>query len=104
MDPNVRPVVKLNYLTFTRSDISFSISVVSQFLNSPSHNHWDVVIQIFNYMKESPRKQFIFCDRGNTNIIGYSYVDWAKYASGSRSTSGYCVFIDRNLISWKNKK
>jgi len=28
-----RLVEKLNYLTFTRSDVSFTVSVVSQFLN-----------------------------------------------------------------------
>jgi len=34
-----RLVGKLNYLTITRLDISFAISVVSQFLNSPCEDH-----------------------------------------------------------------
>ena len=41
-----RLVGKLNYLTITRLDIFFPISVVSQFLQSPSDSHWDVVIHI----------------------------------------------------------
>jgi len=40
-----RLVGKLNYLTVTRPDISFAVSVVSQFLNSPCANHWNVVIR-----------------------------------------------------------
>ncbi|MCI37962.1 hypothetical protein A2U01_0059190, partial [Trifolium medium] len=36
--------------------------------------------------------------------MGYPDADWAGDASDRRSTSGYCVFIDGNLISWKNKK
>ena len=32
-------VGKLNYLTITLLDISFSVSVVSQFLQSPCDNH-----------------------------------------------------------------
>ena len=38
-----RLIGKLNYLTITRSDISFLMSVVSQFLQSPCDNHCDVV-------------------------------------------------------------
>ena len=34
-----RLVGKLNYLTVTHSDISFAVSVVSQFLNSPYQDH-----------------------------------------------------------------
>ena len=34
-----RLVGKLNYLTITRSDISFLVSVVSQFLQSPCDDH-----------------------------------------------------------------
>ncbi|RVW47659.1 Retrovirus-related Pol polyprotein from transposon TNT 1-94 [Vitis vinifera] len=38
-----RLVGKLNYLTITRPDISFPVSVVSQFLQSPCDNHWDAM-------------------------------------------------------------
>ncbi|RVW53512.1 Retrovirus-related Pol polyprotein from transposon RE2 [Vitis vinifera] len=72
-------VGKLNYLTITRPDISFPVSVVSQFLQSPCDSHWDVVIRILRYIKSTPGQ-----DR--------------------RSTSEYCVFIGGNLISWKSKK
>jgi len=34
-----RLVGALNYLTVTHTDISFAVSVVSQFLNSPSEDH-----------------------------------------------------------------
>ena len=34
-----RLVGKLNYLTITRPDISFPVSVVSQFLQSPCDSH-----------------------------------------------------------------
>jgi len=39
-----RLIGKLNYFTVTRLDISFAVSVVSQFLNSPCEDHWNVVI------------------------------------------------------------
>jgi len=51
-----RLVGKLNYLIVTRPDISFAVSVVSQFLNSPCEDHWNVVIRILKYIKRSRGK------------------------------------------------
>nr|KYP76032.1 Retrovirus-related Pol polyprotein from transposon TNT 1-94 [Cajanus cajan] len=99
-----RLVGKLNYLTMTRPDISFPVSVVSQFLNSPCESHWLAVVRILRYIKRSPGKGLVYNDRGHTNIVGYSDADWAGDASDRRSTSGYCVFMGGNLVSWKSKK
>ena len=51
-----RLVRRLNYLTITKSKISFPVSVVSQFLQSPCVSHWDVVIHILRYIKGTPAK------------------------------------------------
>jgi len=47
---------KLNYFTVTRPNISFAISVVSQFLNSPCEDQWSAVIRILKYIKGYARK------------------------------------------------
>ncbi|KAK2437071.1 putative mitochondrial protein [Trifolium repens] len=99
-----RLVGKLNYLTVTRPDISFAVSVVSQFLNSPCQEHMDAVIRILKYIKGAPGKGLIYKDRGHTQIVGYSDADWAGSPIDRRSTSGYCVLVGGNLISWKSKK
>nr|CAN79194.1 hypothetical protein VITISV_000236 [Vitis vinifera] len=99
-----RLVGKLNYLTITRPDISFPVSVVSQFLQSRCDNHWDVVIRILRYIKGTLGQGMLYEDRGHTQIVGYTDADWAGSPSDRRSTSGYCVFIGGNLISWKSKK
>ena len=31
-------------------------------------------------------------------------VDWVGSKEDRRSTSGYCVFVEGNLVSWKSKK
>ena len=99
-----RLVGKLNYLTVTRPDISFAVSVVSQFLTSPCKDHWNALIRILKYIKNAPGKGLIYKDKGHTQIIGYSDADWASSPVDRRSTSEYCVFIRGNLVSWKSKK
>ena len=46
----------------------------------------------------------LYENKGHTQIVGYSDVDWAGSPTNRRSTSRYCVFIRGNLISWKSKK
>ena len=46
-----RLVGKLNYLTVTCPDIAYSISVVSQYMPSPTVDHWAAVEQILCYLK-----------------------------------------------------
>ena len=45
---------ELNYLTLTRPDISFHVSIVSQFLQSPCDSHWDAAVLILCYIKGTP--------------------------------------------------
>ncbi|RVW51938.1 Retrovirus-related Pol polyprotein from transposon RE2 [Vitis vinifera] len=99
-----RLVGKLNYLTITRPDISFPVSVISQFLQSPCDSHWDAVIRILRYIKSTPGQGVLYQNRGHTQVVGYTDADWAGSPTDRRSTSGYCVFIGGNLISWKSKK
>jgi len=99
-----RLVGKLNYLTITRPDITFAVSVVSQFLSAPRTGHMDAVLRILRYLKKTPGKGLLYSDQGHARVAGFSDADWAGCPIDRRSTTGYCVFFGGNLVSWKSKK
>ncbi|GJX43968.1 ribonuclease H-like domain-containing protein [Tanacetum coccineum] len=39
-----------------------------------------------------------------SQLIAYSDVDWAVCPATRRSTSGYCVFLGDNLLTWSSKR
>ena len=86
-----RLVGKLNYLTITRPDISFPVSVVSQFLQPPYDGYWDVAFRILRYVKGTISQGVLYENIGHTQIVGYSDADWAGSPTDRCSTSGYCV-------------
>ncbi|GJZ92910.1 ribonuclease H-like domain-containing protein [Tanacetum coccineum] len=38
------------------------------------------------------------------NLVAYSDADWAGCPTTRRSTSGYCIFLGNNLLSWSSKR
>ncbi|XP_057434172.1 uncharacterized protein LOC130726869 isoform X2 [Lotus japonicus] len=99
-----RLVGKLNYLTVTRPDIAFPVSVVSQFMSSPTDAHWEALIRIVKYLKKAPGRGIVYRDHGHMRVEAFSDADWAGSPMDRKSTTGYCVFLGGNLISWKSKK
>ncbi|KAM1408355.1 hypothetical protein ACFX2I_008888 [Malus domestica] len=72
-----RLVGRLIYLSHTRPDIAYAVSVVSQFMHSPSEAYMDVVTRILRYLKMAPRRDLVFSKNGHLNVEGYTDADWA---------------------------
>ncbi|XP_026378109.1 uncharacterized protein LOC113272498 [Papaver somniferum] len=94
----------LQYLAFTRPDISYDVNYVSQFMHKPTDIHLQLLKRILRYIKGSLRSGITLI-RGNcTTITAYSDSDWDGCPYSRRSTTGYCVFLGDNLVSWSSKK
>ncbi|XP_021801770.1 uncharacterized protein LOC110745920, partial [Prunus avium] len=94
-----RLVEKLNYLAHTRPDIAYAVSVVSQFMHSPSEDHMGVVMCVLWYLKVTPGKGLMFSKYGHTDVEGYTDTDWAGSVTNRCFTSGYFTFVGGNLVT-----
>ncbi|TQD71452.1 hypothetical protein C1H46_043006 [Malus baccata] len=105
-DPSVyqRMVGKFIYLTITRPDISYSVSLASQFMHSPTLVHWEIVKRILRSLKGSIGRGIIMKNNGSNHILAYTNADWAGNALDRKSTTGFCTFVGGNLVTWKSKK
>ncbi|KAK3012421.1 hypothetical protein RJ639_010652 [Escallonia herrerae] len=97
-------VGRLIYLSHTRPNIAFSVSVVSQFMNNPTEEHLDAVYRILRYLRMTPGKGLFFKKGYRKNIDIYCDADWAGSITDRRSTSGYCTYVWGNLVTWRSKK
>ncbi|XP_057968152.1 secreted RxLR effector protein 161-like [Malania oleifera] len=99
-----RLVGKIIYLSRTRPDIAYAVSVVSQFMHNPSEDHMGAVIRILRCLKSSPGRGLMFSKNAHLKIEGYTDADWARNILDRKSTSGYFTFIGGNLVTWRSKK
>ncbi|RDX77542.1 putative mitochondrial protein, partial [Mucuna pruriens] len=81
----------LLYLTTSRPNIMFSVSLCAQFQVDPRKSHLTVVKRIFRYLK------------GTTNL-GYNDFDFDGDIIERKNIGGGCHFIGPNLVSWSSKR
>ena len=110
----------LNYLSCTmRPDISFPTNYLARFMESYNDTHTDQTVKVLNYLQYHPHasiqycnldinpRHFIINNKPHRMIPNQLYVfvdaDWASMDLDERkSTSGYLIFLNGGLISWKS--
>ena len=83
----------LQYLTYTRPDISFSVNKLSQFLQAPTLAHWKACKCLLRYIKGILSHGLTFTAAPFRNLKGFSDTDWAS----NLDDSGMCIFLGSNL-------
>ena len=73
-------------------------------MHSPRTIHLDAIFQILRYLKSNPRKGLLFSNNEHLGIEAFADSDWAGSPNDKISTSDFCAFVGRNLVTWISKK
>jgi hypothetical protein len=97
-------VGSLVYLAVTRSDISYPVHILSQFVSAPTSIHYSHILRVLRYLRGTITRHLFFPHSGSLQLQAYSDAIWASDPSDRRSLSAYCVFLGGSLIARKTKK
>ncbi|GJY61695.1 ribonuclease H-like domain-containing protein [Tanacetum coccineum] len=94
----------LQYLTFTRPDISYAVQQVCLYMHDPREPHFSALKRTLRYVRGTLDYGLQLFFSFTTDLVAYSDADWAGCPTTRRSTSVYCVFLGNNLLSWSSKR
>jgi hypothetical protein len=102
----------LQYLTFTRPDIAFSVNAVCQFMHNPTTDHYNAAKRILRYIKGTLDSGIMF-KKGDlwdkqaqltVQLSAFSDADWAGDPNDRKSTTGFVIMLNGSPVSWCSKK
>jgi hypothetical protein len=94
----------LNFLAIqSRPDISYAISILSQFISNPNASHWSAIKRVFAYIKGTPTRGPTYTKAGS-DFQDYTDSDWAGNIIDRKSTNNYIFLLQGASISWRSKR
>jgi hypothetical protein len=95
-------VGSLMYLTATRPDMMFVVSLISRYMSNPTELHMEAAKRILRYLKGTT--DFGVFYRGTRELNVYTDSDYAGDQEDRKSTSGYVFLFSSGAVSWSSKK
>lgn len=99
-----RLIGRLLYLNFTRSDITYAVQQLSQFVGSPCQQQWDAAIHVLRYLKGCPSKGPYLPANNSLQPVVYCDAGWVACPDTRRSLTEFCISLGPTLVSWRTKK
>jgi hypothetical protein len=97
-------VGSLMYLTTTRPDIMFSVSLISRYMSKPTELHLQAAKRILRYLKGTTSYGIFYKKGGETDLLAFTDSDYAGDEEDSKSTSCYVFLLSSGAVSWMSKK
>jgi len=94
----------LQYLTITQPNISYVVQQVCLHMHDPKTEHMNALKHILRYVQGTLHFGLHLYSSSIYDLTSYTDADLGRCPDTRRSTSGYCVFLGDNLISWSSKR
>lgn len=94
----------LQYVTISRPDIAYTVSKLSQYMDTPSKTHWLACKRLLRFLKGTVEHGLYFKPGDIKDLVALTDVDWGCDLNDRKSIGGFCVFYGGNLVSWSSKK
>ncbi|KAG8503694.1 hypothetical protein CXB51_001702 [Gossypium anomalum] len=94
----------LLYLTATRPDIMFVVSLLSRFMHCCNVQHFQAAKRVLRYIKGTLSHGLLFSKAAELKLKGYTDSDWAGSKDDMKSTSGYAFTLGSAMVCWSSKK
>ena len=92
--------------TWTTPDISYSVSILSQFFSNPARRHWTLAQRVINYLKTTQDSVLFLSSEqgrpvtnsptlaaGNSGLLTLTDSEFASWEETRKSRSGACIFF-----------
>ncbi|GKD29678.1 ribonuclease H-like domain-containing protein [Tanacetum coccineum] len=88
----------------TESKLGSNVQQVCLYMHDPREPHFLALKRILRYVRGTLDFGLQLFSSSTTDLVAYSDADWAGCPTTRRLTSGYCVFLGNNLLSWSSKR
>ena len=85
----------------TRPDITFAVTLLSQFLENPGRAHWEQAKRVIRYLKGTRDHELVFGSAGG--VEGFCDANWGNDIDDRHSICGYVFTLNGGAISWSSK-
>ena len=87
----------------TRSDVAYSLGIVSRYQPNPDENHWKIAKAILKYLRNTKDQWLIYGDT-DLKLMGYTDFNFQPDCDDSRNASGYIFTLNGRAVCWKSFK
>jgi len=88
------------YLTATRPDLMFVISLISRYMEWPIKTHLQAAKRVLRYVKGTVNFGLFYKKGGTKELVGYTDSDYAGDQNDRKSTFGYVFVLNDGAVSW----
>ncbi|TYZ61548.1 hypothetical protein PybrP1_003633 [[Pythium] brassicae (nom. inval.)] len=88
----------------TSSDISVALSILSQYLDTPTETYWRAAVRVLRYIMGTDSHGLRFANDTENIVTAYCDANWGNDKVSRRSTSGVLIIMGGAPVVYKSKR